>query len=247
MNWIRETFPQAKVRADSHGYLRISHPADPGAPLRAPSAAASCVQSRSVPLRGQQPRLFFDLETLGFLGHPVFLIGILRPCRQTRAWEVVQLLARDYTEEEAILNAFAREASRRRRWVSFNGKSFDLPFLRQRAAFYGVRLPEATEHVDLLHAARRVYRDVLPDCRLQTLEAQIFGQYRVRDLPGGEIPAAYHAYVRGEDPEAMSRILLHNRTDLLTLARLLAHLEGDAADEPPARLCRRARGPEEPR
>ncbi len=215
MDWISETFPHARVRAESRGYLRICHPTG----LKTPGQA-SLTQT-------QPPCLFFDLETLGFLGHPVFLIGIMRPRRREGTWEVVQFLARDYTEEEAILGAFAREASRLHRWVSFNGKSFDLPFLRRRAAFYGIRLPEAREHLDLLHAARRVYREILPDCRLQTLEARIFGQYRVRDLPGGEIPAAYHAFVRGEDPEAMGRILLHNRTDLHTLARLMAHLEGE--------------------
>ncbi len=215
MDWISETFPHARVRAESRGYLRISHPT-------VPRTARQLAMTVTRP-----PCLFFDLETLGFLGHPVFLIGIMRPRRRDGTWEVVQLLARDYTEEEAILTAFAREASRLRRWVSFNGKSFDLPFLRRRAAFYGLGLPEAKEHVDLLHAARRVYKEILPDCRLQTLEARIFGQYRVRDLPGGEIPAAYHAYVRGEDPGAMGRILLHNRTDLYTLARLMTHLEGE--------------------
>ncbi len=214
MDWIRESFPHARIRADSRGYLRICHTV--GLKTPGPESMAQV----------QPPCLFFDLETLGFLGHPVFLIGILRPRRGAGTWEVVQLLARDYTEEEAILGAFVREASRLRRWVSFNGKSFDLPFLRRRAAFYGIRLPEAGEHLDLLHAARRVYRNVLPDCRLQTLEARVFGQYRVRDLPGGEIPEAYHAFVRGEDPEVMSRILMHNRTDLYTLSRLMAHLDG---------------------
>jgi len=169
--------------------------------------------------------LFFDLETLGFLGHPLFLIGLLRHVPRRRRWEVVQLLARDYTEEEAVLEAFAREGRGKLRWVSFNGKSFDLPFLRSRASFYGVRLPEPRLHQDLLPLARRVYRGVLPNCRLQTLEMHLFGRYRLRDLGGAEIPAAYHDFVRTGETEDMARILLHNRDDLISLVRLLAHLE----------------------
>jgi uncharacterized protein len=213
MQWIRSSFPQARVTAPGGAYARIRHPLrEGGLALR-----------RHGPL--PDDALFLDLETLGFLGHPVFLVGLLRRSRRSGDWEVLQLLARDYTEEEAILRAFVTEGRRRPRWVSFNGKSFDVPTLRGRAAFYGLEVPEPAEHLDLLHTSRRIYRGVLPNCRLQTLESRLFGHYRVRDLAGAEIPAAYHAFVRGADPEIMGRILLHNRDDLVTLVRLHLHLQ----------------------
>jgi uncharacterized protein YprB with RNaseH-like and TPR domain len=215
MEWIRACFPHARCHCPRGEYARIRHPLGPG--------AAADVRLR----RLSEDCLFVDLETLGFLGHPLFLIGLMRKAPRGGKWEVLQLLARDYTEEEAVVHAFAREGKRVRRWVSFNGKSFDLPFLRARAAFYGLRLPEAEEHIDLLPVARRTYRGVLPDCRLQTLEMRLFGRYRKRDLGGAEIPAAYHAFVRTGDPELMGRILLHNRDDLVSLARLLVHLEDE--------------------
>lgn len=221
MEWIRSSFPQARWNAPGGEYIRIRHP------LRA--EAADGLPFSGVPAG----TLFFDLETLGFLGHPIFLVGCLRAAPRVRAggtrWEVAQYLARDYTEERAILEAFFRDSRRTARWVSFNGKTFDLPNLRARAAFYGITPPEPPEHVDLLPRARRVYRRVLPNCRLQTLESKLFGRYRYRDLSGAEIPAAYHAFVRGGDPEVMGRILEHNRNDLVSLARLLVHLEGGEA------------------
>ena len=119
---------------------------------------------------------------------------------------------------------FADVAAEQTPWVSFNGKTFDLPFLRERARFHHLPLPEPREHLDLLHAARRVYKGVLPNCRLQTLESALFARYRYRDLPGDEIPAAYHDYVRTGEEEDMVRILRHNRDDLVTLARLHVHL-----------------------
>lgn len=210
MNWIRSSFPRARISLPGDAYARIRHRLLEGTPAGSPF----------VELPGDA--LFFDLETLGFLGHPVFLIGLLR--RKAGRWEVLQLLARDYTEEEAILTAFVKEGCRAPRWVSFNGKSFDLPYLKGRASFYGIRLPVPSEHLDLLHPARRVYRGILPNCRLQTLESRLFGRYRFRDLGGADIPSAYHAFVRGAGPELIERILRHNRDDLVTLARLFLHL-----------------------
>jgi len=220
MEWIRTSFPQARTSAPGGAYARIRHP------LRAEAAEGALFAGLPA------DTLFFDLETLGFLGHPIFLVGALRRAPRRHGgpgWEVAQYLARDYSEEEAMLRAFFSDSRGAGRWVSFNGKTFDLPNLRARAAFYGLPAPVPPEHVDLLPRARRIYRKVLPNCRLQTLEAKLFGRYRYRDVPGSEIPAAYHAFVRGGDPELMERILEHNRSDLVSLVRLLAHLDGGEA------------------
>lgn len=166
--------------------------------------------------------LFFDVETLGFHGRQLFLVGAI--LHEASGWMVRQLLARDYAEEEAVVADFAEIARSRSMWISFNGKAFDAPFLRSRAAFYRRQLPEPEVHLDLLHGARRVYRKLLPDCRLQTLEARIFGRYRVRDLPGREVPGAYHEYVRTGRVDDLLRILRHNRDDLQSLVRLHQHL-----------------------
>jgi uncharacterized protein len=214
MQWIRDRFPEARISAPDENYLRIHHPM-PGlsgdAAGRAPSLPPGA--------------LLFDLETLGFLGHPVFLIGLMRQRPAEGAWEVLQLLARDYTEEEAILRAFGAEAEQAARWVSFNGKSFDLPFLQRRAAFHHLTLPAPRDHLDLLHLARRAYRGVLPNCRLQTLEDRVLRRARFDDLPGAEVPKTYHEFVRTGDPGRMAGVLEHNRHDLVTLAELLVHLE----------------------
>ncbi len=190
---------------ESGGCARLDHPIDP--------------QLTSF-LEGDE--LFFDVETLGFHGRQLFLVGVV--VWAGSAWTTRQLLARDYAEEEAVVADFAELASASPMWISFNGKSFDAPFLRSRAAFYRRKLPEPEVHLDLLHGARRVYRKLLPDCRLQTLEARIFGRYRVRDLPGREVPHAYHEYVRTGRADDLIRILRHNRDDLQSLIRLHQHL-----------------------
>jgi len=257
MKAMRDFLPGPAGLPPDGAYLRVLHPC--GGPRRpagsadAPSGAAEAGAPDSFPRAGDAgdsdfgllpgDLLFFDLETLGFLGHPVFLIGLLRRSEPAGDWCTIQLLARDYTEEEAILHAFCEECGTAGRWVSFNGKSFDLPFLRRRAAFHRIRLPAPAEHLDLLHLARRQYRGVLPNCRLQTLEDRVLRRARARDLPGAEIPSAYHDYVRTGDATAMELILEHNRYDLMTLARLFLHLESGEDAEGPA--CGAPREPEE--
>ena len=116
--------------------------------------------------------------------------------------------------------------------VTFNGKSYDVPFLKDRAACHKVTLPQPGEHHDLLYAARRRWRGVLPDCRLTTIEAHLGGRPRVGDVPGAEIPARYHDAVRRGDPSGLAGVFLHNARDLVTLARLYLSLREDEAERP---------------
>ena len=136
-------------------------------------------------------------------------------------------MARSYSEEASILDRFARLLARRPHLVTFNGKSFDWPFLLDRASISRVPIGQPLGHCDLLHAARRRYGKVLPDCRLQTLERTVCGRRRGGDIPGAEIPAAYHAYVASGDAHEMREILQHNFLDLATLADVFARLVRD--------------------
>jgi uncharacterized protein YprB with RNaseH-like and TPR domain len=138
---------------------------------------------------------------------------------------VRQYLARHYAEEAAVVRLFLAEAAACETLVSFNGKSYDLPYIRTRAALHRIPVGPDPTHVDLLHVARRRWGDELPDCRLQTLETRILGKPRTPDIEGRDIPDAYHAFVRDGDASDIVRILTHNVRDLVTLAELLGRLE----------------------
>jgi len=172
-------------------------------------------------------RLHFDVEACGLVSAPLFLIGVMT--EEPDGLVVRQLLARDYSEEAAVVRLFADAAATAAELVSFNGKSYDLPFIRTRAAATGVAFDLAPDlpHLDLLHACRRAWKERLPDCRLQTLETFVLGKPRPPDIPGGEIADAYHAFVRTGDATDLVKILDHNRADLVTLAELLARLEAE--------------------
>jgi len=195
-----EAFCKALVTEDSHLRQRLRQ-----------NCGADHVRPEDV--------VFLDLETTGLGSSPLFLIG-------TMTWEsaglvIRQYLARTYAEERAAISIFVDVASQKRLLITFNGKSYDLPYTRMRAAANSVPFAFDAAHFDLLHECRRAWRDVLPDCKLQTLERHICRRARGTDIPGADIPDAYHAFVRTGNAVQMIEILRHNRLDLITLAELM--------------------------
>ena len=164
----------------------------------------------------------FDIETGGFSGTPVFLIGVVA----LDEWppRVVQWLARDYVEERAILVHMAEWIRGRDSWVSFNGKSFDEPFVRDRSTIHRVRLDRNRQHLDLLHAARRKWRGELPNCRLETLEHHILDRRRVGDVPSSDVPDLFHYFFKTGNAGPLRPVLEHNQIDLISCVELYVRL-----------------------
>jgi hypothetical protein len=174
--------------------------------------------------RSPRELVFLDLETTGLSSSPLFLIGTL--VAEARGFVIRQFLARTYAEERSIISAFAEELASRSGGflVSFNGRCFDVPYLRARAAATGVAFTEPPTHIDLLPAARRAYGSRLPDCRLKTLERSICSRHRAKDIPGEQIPEAYHYFVRTGNAVELADILRHNVWDLVTLLELMVRM-----------------------
>ena len=138
---------------------------------------------------------------------------------------VHQYLVRDIPEEEAALIATCEHlAGDSPALVTFNGKSFDLPYIKDRLAYYGMRIPESIPHYDVLHFSRRQWRDQFPSLRLSALESEVFGISREDDVPGQMVPEFYETYLRTGNCGPLVPIVEHNRQDVLSLAMLFSHL-----------------------
>jgi uncharacterized protein YprB with RNaseH-like and TPR domain len=168
--------------------------------------------------------LFLDLETGGLTTSPVFLAGTMRWNGET--FVLRQYFARHYGEEAPLLAALAEQVRGFEFLVTYNGKSYDAPFLRGRAVTHGVSLTLPPRHVDLLHIARRRWRDELPDCRLQTIERHVCGKWRSGDVPSDEVPGLYHDFVRDGDPWRLIPVFHHNLLDVITMGEILQELCG---------------------
>ena len=194
------------------------------------------------------PLLCLDTETTGLgsaAGTVAFLIGI--GWWQGDRMRLVQLLLPDLSEEAALLDALAQETPPGACLVTYNGRSFDWPLLETRYRM-GRRVPPALDgHLDLLLLVRRLFRHRLPDARLQTVERHLLRRHRAPDIPSCEIPAVYHSFLRGGPAGPIRAVARHNAEDVVTLGRILAHLDrGYGEDEirrwaPPGDLVRLAR------
>lgn len=174
-----------------------------------------------VSLVPQERILFFDLETLGLGGTPIILAALAQ--LNAEGIRITQYLARSLDEEPALLDQIAQVIAKTSLLISYNGKTFDWTYLRERFAYYGLQFTHAPMHIDLLHHARRAFHDCLPNMRLSTLEGHL-GIQRTEDLPSEAVPEFYSAYLETGNPGPLVPIVNHNRQDVQTLALLLSHL-----------------------
>lgn len=182
-----------------------------------------------------------DLETCGLAGSALFLVGLLRQVDGQLTVEL--LLARNYSEEPAVLASLWQIVADYDVLVTFNGKTFDWPMIIERSVRHRLRAVAwapptmhprdsplvgdahpAKVHIDILHHARRRWRKILPNCRLQTLERHVCRRLRSADIPGHCIPAVYADYVRTGFERDMDAVLHHNALDLVTLFDLALRL-----------------------
>jgi uncharacterized protein YprB with RNaseH-like and TPR domain len=166
--------------------------------------------------------IFLDLETTGFSSTPLFLAGVLY--LEATGVRAVQLLARDYSEESALIRVLDRLLNEFAFCITFNGKAFDIPYLTERAKYHRVNLTTSQQQFDLLHHARRVWKHRLPNCKLVTLEWHILGRRRIGDVPGWEVPCIYHEFVHTKDARKIHDVLRHNLIDVVSMAELFINL-----------------------
>jgi len=168
--------------------------------------------------------LFLDLETMGlFAGQPLVVAGIAR-LGSDNTIVVDQYVVRDFPDELALLAEVNQQVATHRVLVTYNGKSFDLPFLIGRSAYYGIKLKPPGVHFDLLHFCRRAWRGELDGCSLRSIEQSILGLSRETDLPGEFVPEFYYEYLRTGNAGFLKPIVDHNRQDVESLINVFSEL-----------------------
>lgn len=170
--------------------------------------------------------LFIDTETTGLgvgAGNVPFMIGI--GFYDADTFVVQQLFIRNPAEERAMLAYLGEVLDRRHRLVTYNGKCFDWPLVKNRYILNRLRLRnEEPEHFDLLYPSRSLWRNTLPSCRLSIVEKSRLGLSRHDDVPGSMAPELYFLFLAERNPAVLAGVFEHNEKDVLTLAALSVHL-----------------------
>ncbi len=163
---------------------------------------------------------FMDIETLGLSNVPIILIGIAEI--KNNSIISTQYLVKDLIQEPASLKAYMSHLDENSAHVTFNGKYFDVPYIKNRMKYY--RMPTnklEIPHFDLINYARYLWKDSLPNCKLQTIEKHIFGIERECDVIGAYIPDYYNTYLIKNNIGPLIPIIDHNRQDIISLASFL--------------------------
>jgi len=185
-----------------HGRVRLADSLQPVWPLAAGHGSIAGVDTETTGLSGGT-------------GTTAFMIGIAQA--EPEHVRVRQWLLTGFAGEAAMLVELAEVLAGVDLMLSYNGKSFDLPLLRDRRRLQRVPALPEPPHLDLLHPTRRLFRNAWPDCRLGTAEQRLLGLNREDDLPGSEAPRAWRDYLAGGHADDLERVLRHNALDVLSL------------------------------
>ena len=212
---IEEDFPISYI----HGQVGLQI-------ANAPRLIAEWAGNQKIAEQDPEAIVFLDTETSGLAGGTgtfAFLVGVGRYTPE--GFHLAQFFMRDPLEEPALLIALEEFLAPCQTIVSFNGKAFDVPLLDTRYTLQGWKSPfKSLAHIDLLHLARRLWRDRLPSRTLANLEVQILHASRTdEEIPGWMIPQMYFDYLRDGDARPLKRVFYHNAMDVVSLAALLNH------------------------
>lgn len=160
--------------------------------------------------------MFMDVESTGFVGNLIFLIGTAR--READDLKFDLAFARNPWEEKAILRHFYTH-SKNKLIATYNGTSFDYPAIKDRMQANMVKEELPEKHFDIYRAlekanARRKHK--LENLKLKDLFV-LFGDKR-EDIPGQEVPLLYNSWITYGHPESIKKVLEHNVLDLVTTA-----------------------------
>src|SRR5262245_7468268 len=187
--------------------------------------------------------VFFDIETTGLSGGAGTL-AFLAGCGwfDEEGFRVRQFLLAGPAGEHEMLAALADVFEAASLLVTYNGRTFDVPFMETRWAFHRAASPtEDLAHFDMLPSARRLWRrrEQIGDaggCSLAALERAVLGVHRVGDIAGFDIPSRYFQFLRTGHTAGLEAVLEHNRYDLVSLAAVMAYALWLAREGPEACL-----------
>ncbi len=168
--------------------------------------------------------MFIDIETDG-LSHKnkLVIIGLVEFKKKGTA-NLIQLFNDDYQSEREMLFELIQiiRTHDTDYYVSFNGNSFDFPFLNARFRHYKIdfQLTKAS-NIDLLRLSRQNQANLgISDFKLKSVE-KFVGINRTDTISGKDSILMFQAYIESKSEALKRAILLHNYDDLINMIPLL--------------------------
>jgi hypothetical protein len=172
--------------------------------------------------------VIFDIETTGFSPKSgvCYLIGV---GRFSAFFSCTQIFADTPDDEADMLKSFIDILSENTVLVTYNGTTFDIPFVKARCARHGVdcSILEKCCHIDIYTHVKKLNPLLGLDSLKQKSVETFLGYDREDIYGGGELIKVYRDYIikfklsENEEAEKLRDImLLHNCEDVMYLAKI---------------------------
>ncbi|WP_296118820.1 ribonuclease H-like domain-containing protein [uncultured Eubacterium sp.] len=162
--------------------------------------------------------LLLDIETTGLSAARAYIYCIGCSCLSDTVKNDINIqlfFAENPEQEPELLTALAELLETHKTVVTFNGNTFDLPFLKKRYFAHNMDQPFSDiQSVDLYREARQLKQLIqLPDYKQKSIET-FLGCFREDPYTGKELIAQYLLYVKEPSEELLHNLLLHNEEDV---------------------------------
>lgn len=217
---VRSTGDQAELRPDAlPGWLKTGD-------YTWERSSVITIPAHIGPFSGEDSNLvYYDTETTGLsggAGNLIFLFGHGRlkqsgvTPQAERSFEVKQIFLMDFPGEPEFLEKIRISIDEKACFVSYNGRAFDSHLLKTRYLMNGLSFDMPPQY-DLLYDSRKLWRSLLEDCSLSTIEREVLGIGRSEDIPGYLVPDRYFQFLKNGNYEQLAPIFSHHLQDIYSL------------------------------
>lgn len=163
---------------------------------------------------------FLDIETTGLNRNmnSIYLIGVLFFDENSKSWILKQYFANNLDKEKNILEEFLSVFSSFDKIITYNGDSFDIPFIEKRLEYYDIKYDfDKNSSYDLYQVIRQNrYFLNLANLKLKTVELSL-GIEREDKYSGKDCIEFYFDYINSKNYLLKDNILKHNYDDLVNM------------------------------
>lgn len=165
--------------------------------------------------------IYLDIETTGLKRNSDYAWVIGAAFVKEDKIESKQIFIKSKDDEKESLLYLNELLKNKQRIVTFNGNIFDIPFLNERAAAYGITLNFPQEQYDLYELIRK-HNKFLMIKRINLKTAEKFMRIERNDpLAGKETLTLYKTYVETGYEYLKKSLLNHNYCDIKNLPPLM--------------------------
>lgn len=171
---------------------------------------------------------FLDIETTGLNRNNsiIYLVGILYFNTDNNTWKLKQLFTNTIEKEKQLLEVLLNCISDFDLIITYNGESFDLPFIERRLEYHNIDYSfDLSKSIDIYRIVRKEKHLLnLPNLRLKTIE-ECLGFHREDIYSGKDCIGFYYDYINTGEVELKDRVIKHNYDDLAYMLDIMKILD----------------------